>query len=226
MTTISRRGFLGAASLFLLAPKLLIHKSIDLHRYLAGFCMTESDRCTSRYDLTAPLFHDGRGYGTDGRAIVRIASGEPATDKAKIKVPDCAGVYRKLWKESGRWFPVPKFRVEDLQPHWGDCPLCEPKECPECDGEGFTFFCRGQCGTCGGHGTTAKKNCPLCHGCGSSQNMPSVLPIGDKLIGWRYLKKLNEIPGCHINVGRHCECDPFLFRSDLGIEGLVMPVAP
>jgi len=234
--SISRRGFMSSAvALFLPKIELLVPQRDCRPEIVANF--TALDKLFARYDLTTPLDFAGDTVATDGRALVR-AIGLPfkATGK-QAKTPNIGAVYETLWRETGRWQLLPRENLQHYKNDFFDttCPHCCDKryvECNICHGDGFTLGgppriepidcprCKGLSGV---EHTTDGSFCVHCNGKGYG-DFASLQPFGDKLVDVRFLRRLQKIPGVRWNVGKPDRDKPILFRSDIGVDGLVMPV--
>jgi hypothetical protein len=233
---LTRRNFLGGISAIAagtLVPTLRVRPDLDLHRFVAMWC--DPDMVGYRYDLSRPFVVDGMSYGTDSRAIGRIITSETDTDQSeKRRLPDVLTVWDRLWKERGRWRPLPNTRlIESTAPM--ACPDCEADgsliECPHCDGLGGHIDNDGyatMCPQCKGAEWLSNGACPTCHG-KPWGNYRRLQPFGDALIDVAFVRKLQQIPGVmwtnSVGVVSYPDkaWSPILYKSDVGIEGIVMP---
>lgn len=217
---ISRRGFMGSIASTIFLPGLIVRPKLQLHQIVAGFC---SKHKFNRYDLDEPFVQYGHAYGTDAKAMARISTTDDDTSNESRKIPNALLVYSELWRERGRWRPLP---AERLVVAYGFCPRCSQldfPDCPYCDQWG--------CDHCNGTGIIRDKNCPVCHGAYEGK-FPWLQVMGDKLINVAHFRKLQAIPGIAWNGSLPNsrafarERTPILFKSDIGVDGMVMPVYP
>lgn len=220
---MDRRTFLKGASALaagVMVPTLRIRQEYDLHRMVAQFCARPGEYL--RYQLELPFVVEGQAYGTDGRAIARILTSEEDTNHHTTRrLPDVIGVFENMWQEHGRWRRLPQIRRVTHPDKSQPCPQCWSDgsliECPQCEGEGIDCYC------CHDWGVLSNGACPVCHGVPYG-NYRSLQLYGDKMISVRFDDRLRNIPGVMWCSGGPDECDPILYRSDIGIEGMVMPV--
>ena len=66
--------------------------------------------------------------------------------------------------------------------------------------------------------------CPVCQG-EYVGRFPWIQEVYGKKIDIAYYRRMAAIPGVEINVGVRDNDHALLFRSDIGIEGMVMPLA-
>ncbi|MFA7662915.1 MAG: hypothetical protein WCX88_03285 [Patescibacteria group bacterium] len=220
--TVTRRSFMAAAGSLLLLPKMLVRPKVTTDHLVKRFC--DKPDCCSRWKIDEPFVMEGHGYGTDGRAIIRAEKAERDTTAEGLRIPPATQAFSQLWVERGPWRRLPResFVVE----RYGICPDCYEliRECPHCDGEG--------CEACHYHGEVGNEHCPTCGG-KSFDGKPCLQPFGDKLIAGHMFRRLQAIPGVMWNQGSlerndfgHMARNPYpiLFKSDIGVEGMVMPV--
>ena len=219
---LTRRSFMAAAGSLLLLPKMLVRPKVETDHIVKRFC--DKPGCSSRWKIDEPFVTEGHGYGTDGRAIIRTEKAERDTEAEHLHIPPATLVFSRLWVENGRWQRLPReaFVVE----RYGICPDCYEliHECPWCYGEG--------CAACHYHGEVGNEHCLTCGG-HEYVYKPCLQPFGDKLISGHLYRRLQAIPGVMWNLGSLERNDfggmkrnpyPILFKSDIGVEGMVMPV--
>ena len=233
---ISRRGFLGGTTALvagMLVPTLRLRSEVDLHRLVAMWC--DQEEAISRYSLDLPFVVDGMSYASDGRGMARVETLDDDTSDKLRKLPDAIACYDRFWRDSGRWQRLPE---ENLIRH----PSCRCVPCPQCREDGSLIECP-QCfeGSIELDRSPWIDACPLCKGCGELSNgacevcsgttygdYETLQPIGDQLFDVYYVHKLVAIPDvrwCRGNIVQSIG-QPILFRSDVGIDGILMPVRP
>lgn len=229
---LSRRTFVksvSAAGAFLLLPGLRIRPSYDLHGMLGTFVAKNDDVWAARrYDLTAPYVMEDHAYATDGKIMGRIVTLDADTDPVSRRIPrETVDVWERSFSEDGHWQPLPDIRIPDDQFLCSEC-YEDTIECPHCDGNGEVYngdypFSADHCEHCNGRGSLYNKACPRCHG--EPWKFGEVNVVGYKLIAPHYHRRLAAIPGVMVNLGKSEKDEPIRWKSDIGIEGLCMPVA-
>jgi hypothetical protein len=231
-----RRSFTKAMASLLVVPLLKFQPQvIDRHKLLSMFL--EED-CYSRFDLTRPYVVGDFSYGTDGRAMARIDTNKSEHEDETIKMPPIQKAWDTHYQPSQDWRSFKLAEYDQLvlsqDDMWwgGSCPMCDDRrvsfgenyptdqttadELPDYDPDDNTI---------------RDVSCELCHG--KRYRGGSHQVIGGQLIAYRYAKKLAAIPGCEIcasdlkhgNSHVSMKTQNVLFRSDIGISGIVLPAA-
>lgn len=234
---IQRRAFLGgavAAMAGAMVPTMRLRPEVDLHR-LAGMWVDSGNEFV-RYALNLPFAVDGMSYATDGRGMARIvASVDDINRDEQRRLPDVIGCWETLWNES-KWSRLPDERLvqhpEPSRSDYGECPQCTKDgaiiECPHCCGVGESEF-GATCPQCRGEGVLSNGACVICRGRPYGP-YAYLQPLGGQLVNCKYVRKIRAIPGvmwCQSKVMDRFDgkpWSPILFRSDVGIAGIVMPV--
>ena len=222
---MDRRTFLRGMSALaagVMVPTLRLRPGYDLHHMVGQWVGDHYD--SVRYQLDLPFVVEGQAYGTDSRAIARIHTSEDDTNlDAKRRLPDVIGTFDSLWHEHGGWHRLPIINRVEHPDKCSSCPKCSSDgsliTCPKCDGEGIC------CDHCNNIGTLSNGACPVCRGVPYG-NYRSLQVYGDKLIAAKFDDRLRAIPGVLWCSGGHGKSNPILYRSDIGIEGMIMPVVP
>lgn len=229
---MQRRSFVKSLSSLLLVPLLRYQPAdIDRHKLLGMFL--GDDACNLRFDLTRPYVVGDHAYASDGRVMARIDTDESECDDKSIKVPPVGYTWNKYYAPYESWKPFRLVEVEELLPaltNCGMCPLCDDRRVSygsaypttEADVYGKSYDPDDN--------TIRDESCPVCHG--RQYDKRCYQGIGDIKILYRYAKKLAAIPGCEVTIGRNVFNDEswqfktplLLFRSDVGIGGIVMPI--
>lgn len=226
---MNRRDFIKATTAMLVLPSLIVRPRVDLHRILAGFAAPEGE--VFQYDIDRPFVQGNQAIATDARIMAWIPTTEADTADDDRRIPNCLLAQRQLYRENGGWHDLPPLKLVGPEKCDG-CPRCSWRHgCKTCDGEGFNAG--GVCPKCHGLAYVPQPDCWLCHGnTRSRRQYPYCVPMGDKLVHVRYYEKLAAVPGVRWNRGiESWKSDfttptpgPFLFRSDIGIQGLAMPI--
>lgn len=230
---MKRRDFLCSTASFLMLPTIRWRPAYDLHAIAATFCAKEP---YGKYDLTASYVMERFAYATDAIAMCRFSFDGADTDPAKRRIPtQTLDVWEQFWSERpGQWFAPPRERLLAANTEQF-CPRCfdHLPDCPACNGEGdriygdndsgYTWV--GDCKDCRGYGAKLDPSCPDCHG-QYFGNFPSVQVVGDKLIAGHQYRRLLRVPGIMFNIGSPTRDEPIIWRSDIGLCGLQMPLDP
>ena len=215
MPPLSRRQFGSLTAATVVASLLRVRPERDLHRAIKKFCDREPSR---RFDLTAPFVVSGLAYGTDGRALARIVTNVSDTTVTTRKLPNVAMAMDTHWQPERIWRPLPPEALSDAE---GICPRCREMDlpkCPRCHGKGCNeSWCKGR-------GFKVEESCPVCGG-EYVGRFSWIQEVYGKKIDIAYYHRMADIPGVEINVGVRDNDHALLFRSDIGIEGLVMPLS-
>lgn len=214
-TILNRREFGSLSAATVVASLLRVRPQHDLHRIVKQFCARDPD---PDYDLTAPIVVSSMAYGSDRSALARIATRAPDTDTTARRVPNFALVMDMHWQPERIWRPLPS---ENLSNAKGICPRCREQglpKCSRCHGEGCAEP------WCNGYGVVADEFCPVCTG-KYVGNFPWIQEVYGKKIDVGYHRRVAAIPGIEINIGVRDNDHALLFRSDIGVEGMVMPLS-
>lgn len=212
---LDRRQFCSLSAATVVASLLRVRPEYDLHRIVNQFCERQPG---TRYDLTAPFVVSRMAYATDARALARIVTLVSDTDATTRRLPNFAMVMDMHWQPERIWRALPP---EDLSDAEGVCPRCREQGLPKCS------RCHGKgCDEpwCNGHGIVADDFCPVCKG-KYGGTFPWVQEVYGKNIDVAYYRRMASIPGIEVNVGVRDDDHGLLFRSDIGVEGMVMPLA-
>lgn len=232
---MDRRVFTKSLAALLAVPLLKFQpETIDRHKLLSMFLEEDA---FARYDLTRPYVVGDFSYGTDGRAMARIDTNEDEHDDQKIKMPPIQKAWDFHYQPNEVWKPFKLAEYDQLiatdhDKKWGGtCPMCDDRrvsfgssyptnqttadELPDYDPDDNTI---------------RDVSCVLCHG--KNYYRGSNQLIEGQLIAFRYAKKLASIPGCqycvtdikHGNSSVSQKSQNVLFRSEIGITGIVLPV--
>lgn len=224
MTRRQFGGGVAAALGALLLPKIRLQPHYDLQAMLAPWC---AHKLFARYKLTAPYAMDGHAYATDARAMARILDDGLIVDGSARIPRETVSVWDSFWIDDGPWQPWPRQPVLMTSGEYG-CVLCSHAnvECPECCGLGESCVLPGdrsqRCEACGGDGYQRRPECPLCHG-RRHANTPTCAVMGDKLVGLQYMDIVARVPEVRWHAGGQVD-GPILWRSDIGIAGMIMPM--
>lgn len=230
-----RRDFLQTVigvSASIMLPTMRWRIGYDLHRIAATFCAKQP---YGLFDLTEPYVMDGHAYATDARTMCRFAADGDDTDPVRHRIPtQTLDVWDRFWSERGKWIKPPRERLITVDQDQF-CPRCFENlpDCTACAGTGERVFGDnvygrewvGDCPECRGHGVRIDPSCPECRGLYFG-NMPSVQVVGDKLIAGGYYRRLMRVPGIMLNLGSADPREPILWKSDIGLCGLQMPLDP
>ena len=215
MPALSRRQFGTLSAATLVASLLRVRPEHELHRTVNQFC--GQDPC-GRFDLTCPFVVSGLAYSTDRRALARIFTNTSDTTATTRRLPNVAMAMDTHWRPEPMWRPLPP---EDLSDEEGICPRCRKMDlpkCPRCHGEGCDRpWCKGR-------GFRVEEFCPVCGG-EYVGRFPWIQEVYGKKIDIAYYRRMAAIPGVEINIGIRDNDHALLFRSDIGIEGMIMPLA-
>lgn len=227
---MKRRTFAKIVGGMLLCPVVKLEpQRIDPHRYLGMFCDKSG---LQRFDFASPFALRGHVYASDALVLVRVADrGATFTDAQRRLPKNVLETWDKhILSAERRWRPLEPCRFVAMEAD-NCCPLCtELPNCPACDGEGEVMTEDDAwsgtvwCSKCCGHGVIASPDCPLCQGRFCGHDIPSVQRVGNKLVSAAYYGRLSQIPGVELNYGLRASDSPILFRSDVGISGIVMPM--
>lgn len=223
---MQRRTFNKALASLLTVPLLNLQPlTIDRHKLLSMF-LGES---WQRYDLSRPYILDGFSYATDARVMARITTSDDESLDETIKIPPLQNVWDTAFKPERQWERFHLHDIKDLvlSPIYNICPVCDDrrvsygKEYPADEDTALALPDYDP-----DDNTIRDVSCELCHG--RNYEGPSLQPIAGKKIAYRYAKKLAAIPGCEVSVsaghGYTNGHQTILFRSDVGIGGILMPV--
>lgn len=249
---MDRRSFVGmvatgvSLSLF---PSMAINPKNDLHSLLKLFC--DEDREHSfQYDLSKPYVFGKHSYSSDRVVMARIAE-HSSIDWGEVKLrPDFRGVWEKhrdrQLKES---FSMAPFEYSpDLAVAGGyRCPYCfSPRiDAPEdwirraermWSGEetfdhGFISYIQSRGMYTDFEGTSDTIIDDSCTHCRGLEVEKGAYQVGTAIIDVMRAAKIAKIPGVQITVPTATpkswwEVEPLYFCSEIGIEGLVMPMNP
>ena len=231
MTT--RRSFAKSIASLLMAPLLKYQpEQIDRHKLL-GMFLDDIHYESRRWDLRRPYVVGDYSYASDGRIMARISTSEAEHDDELIQIPPVEKAWSNLFQPDS-FKPFRLADIDELQPaerHFGICPMClnrrvslgnnypisttPASELPDYDPDDNTI---------------RDKSCELCHG--KEYTAHCYQQIGESQICFRFAKILAEIPGCEVSCGPvvtnfrtvDIPTPVTLFRSEIGIAGIVMPV--
>lgn len=249
---MDRRSFIGLAATGVslsLFPSMVINPKNDLHSLLNLFC--DKDREYSfQYDLSKPYVFGKHSYSSDRVVMARIADHQ-SIDWGEVKLrPD----FRSIWnnyrmKQLTESFQMAPFAYSpDLAVAGGyNCPYCfSPRiEAPkdwiqraermwsgeEAFDQGFIDYLNSR-----GMHSDFEETCETilddsCTHCKGLKVENGAYQVGTAIIDVMRAAKIAKIPGVQITVPTATpktwwEVEPLYFRSEIGIEGLVMPMNP
>jgi hypothetical protein len=162
------------------------------------FCSTDDGY---RLYLRAPFTLDGKIYATNGHIMVRIDAfdGHPYHELPEKEGP----------RNAPQMFDTHKPKNLTALPNW-DRSIADFRNCSSCNGTG----------RCCEEDHVGSIECDECDG-GKVPTWNGA-PIGSKMIGTRYLRLMETLPGLMIDLtGEPLECIPFVFDGGVG---LVMPM--
>lgn len=232
---MDRRVFTKSLTALLAVPLLKFQpESIDRHKLLSMFV---DEDVYSRYDLTRPYVVGDFSYGTDGRAMARISTNEDEHDDQKIKMPPIQNAWDHHYQPNEVWKPFKLAEYDQLVATEDDRKF--GGTCPKCDDHRVSFGLTYPTNQTAGDelpdydpddNTIRDVSCDLCHG--KPYRKGSNQLIEGQLIAFRYAKKLAAIPSCQYCVTDFKHGDSsvtqksqnVLFRSEIGINGIVLPV--
>jgi hypothetical protein len=124
----------------------------------------------------------------------------------------------KHWQPERIWRPLPPENLSDAE---GICPRCRKMDLPKCR------RCHGKgCDRpwCKGRGFKVEEFCPVYEG-EYVGRFPWIQEVYVKKIDIANYRRMSAIPGVEVNIGARDNDHALLFRSDIGVEGMVMPLA-
>ena len=231
---MQRRTFSKSLAAMLVVPLLKFQpKTIDRHELLNVF-LGDDHFLGARYDLTRPYVVNQHAYASDGRIMARITTCEAEHDDEMIKVPPVELVWNAHFISTERKWET--FKLADYnelvppQSSWGaTCPMCNDRRISFGDSYPTDQHTADQLPEYDPDDNTIRDaSCEMCHG--KSFFGGSYQKIGNQVIAYQYAKKLAEVPGCEVNIGavmkhhRGSEFQAVLFRSEIGIAGVLYPV--
>ncbi len=172
---------------------------------LLPFCSVERGRS---YLSTPFVIGDGQfTYATNGHIAIRVPGRLIEVDQFK-NVPSIVGMFEAVETRPYRQFEI--VTAEDAK--LDRCEVCKGRryviDCETCEGTGAHFCshescrCEHQCGACDGHGAIFAKAtesgahlCFDCDGTGKEIDKRGVHLGGNLAIQWRYLQKIQALPG-------------------------------
>lgn len=172
---------------------------------LLSFC--SSDRCRS-YLTTPFVIGDGEfTYATNGHMAVRIPGRWTEVDQFK-NVPSIVEIFEAVEDRVYRPFEIVTAEDVDL----ARCQVCKGRryviDCETCEASGLhtcsneSCRCEHECGACDGRGAIFAKAtepgshlCFDCDGTGKEIDSRGVHLGGNLAVQWRYLQKVQSLPG-------------------------------
>jgi len=178
----------------------------------------------SRYDLSTPFVQGGNAIGTDSFIMGWFPVPSIDTNNDERRIPKVIAVQNENWKDSGRWIKMTA-DGELCGREFPECPFCSFDHPCDHEDDSTEVIDVPKCSKCQGAYYIPSPSCPVCRGRRQDIRVTykSAMRIGGKQIARRYARDIAAIPGAYIHVPELCG-DPFMFRSDIGIKGLCMPI--
>lgn len=231
---MQRRTFAKALSSLLLVP-LLRYQPVEIDRHkLLGMFLDELHWDTRLWDLRRPYIVGQHAYATNSKILARIDTDESEHDDESIKVPPVGDVWREYNTPGEKWKPFRLADIDELAPSTDIdlCPLCDNRRVSFGETLPATFSEVRGLDYDPDDNTVRDQSCSLCNG--KPYTKHCFQAVSGLHINYQYAKKLAAIPGCEVAFSANLhqvggtwsprETPVLLFRSDIGIGGMVCPI--